>query len=135
MIIVVDTNIIFSALLASSASVRTHLSDDRFRFVAPNYLFVELFLHKERLISLTRLDEPELLEYIGYLFDRIHFVDAFSVSDMSKKSAFALCCDVDEKDTPMVALTIDTGGMLWTGDKKLKAGLRKKGFNRFFVPV
>ena len=48
--------------------------------------------------------------------------------------AYALCKDIDESDTPHVALTLELEGLLWTGDKKLKEGLRRKGFNQFFEP-
>jgi len=43
-----------------------------------------------------------------------------------------LCKDIDESDTPFVALTIELKALLWTGDKKLKEGLKKKGFISFF---
>ncbi|MEI7935826.1 MAG: PIN domain-containing protein [Verrucomicrobiota bacterium] len=33
---------------------------------------------------------------------------------------------------PFIALTLHLDGRLWTGDDKLKAGLRAKGFDRFF---
>jgi predicted nucleic acid-binding protein len=33
---------------------------------------------------------------------------------------------------PFVALTIFLDGYLWTGDKKLKKSLEKKGFDKFF---
>jgi predicted nucleic acid-binding protein len=37
--------------------------------------------------------------------------------------------DIDKKDLLFVALSIQTGFMLWTGDKKLMEGLKKKGFD------
>jgi predicted nucleic acid-binding protein len=45
-----------------------------------------------------------------------------------------LCHGVDPDDAPPVALTLALDGLLWTGDKALQAGLRAKGFDRFFVP-
>ncbi|WP_322744651.1 PIN domain-containing protein [Cuspidothrix issatschenkoi] len=44
------------------------------------------------------------------------------------------CKDIDESDTPHVALTLQLEGLLWTGDKKLKEGLIIKGFDKFFEP-
>lgn len=35
---------------------------------------------------------------------------------------------------PRVALTLALDGLLWTGDKVLKAGLTERGFDRFFTP-
>lgn len=46
---------------------------------------------------------------------------------------YDLCKDVDIKDTPFVALAIELGPSLWTGDKKLKEGLKQKGFDNFLL--
>ncbi len=37
--------------------------------------------------------------------------------------------DIDVKDVSFVALTVETGGVLWTGDKKLYKGLKERGFD------
>ena len=47
--------------------------------------------------------------------------------------AWRLCRDVDENDVAYVALTLELDGDLWTSDRELETGLRKKGFTRFFT--
>ena len=66
----------------------------------------------------------ELLKHINIIND-----DIISVS--SWKQAMNLVHDVDIKDLPNVALTIELEGKLWTNDNELKDGLRAKGFNDF----
>ena len=40
--------------------------------------------------------------------------------------------DIDVKDVPNVALTIELDGKIWTGDIELIEGLKAKGFDDFF---
>lgn len=48
--------------------------------------------------------------------------------------ALDLCEGIDVADTPQVALTLALDGLLWTGDRRLRAGLQARGFDRFFSP-
>ena len=41
-----------------------------------------------------------------------------------------MCKDVDETDTPFVALALELNIPLWSGDKKLVKGLKIKEFNK-----
>jgi predicted nucleic acid-binding protein len=49
------------------------------------------------------------------------------LSNDSWKSAYKLTKNVDEDDTPFVALAIEIDAILWTGDTKLINGISKKG--------
>ena len=48
--------------------------------------------------------------------------------------AYELCRGIDETDAPHVALALELGGELWTGDEDLKTGLQEQGFGAFFEP-
>jgi predicted nucleic acid-binding protein len=78
------------------------------------------------------LDEDELLELLQMISNKIHFVNEMLVSTENIIQAFRLCKDVDEKDIPFVALTLELNGLLWTKDDRLKSHLKSKGFNQFF---
>ncbi len=133
--VIVDANIAFKALTANRGDLRGRLSSAaNLKFHSPRFLFVELFKHKDRLTLATRLTEDELLEALHTLVSRLDFVNEANIPVGTWMEAHRLCRDVDEKDTPYVALTLHLDGGLWTDDATLKTGLRAKGFTAFFDP-
>jgi predicted nucleic acid-binding protein len=91
-----------------------------------------LFKHKEKLLKYSTLEEEEFLEVFYSVLKRVNFFNEQTISDESVQRAYELCRDIDEKDTPFVALTIELNGLLWTKDDALKGGLKNKGFDAFF---
>ncbi|WP_395719668.1 PIN domain-containing protein [Prosthecobacter sp.] len=133
--VVIDANRIFSELIAANHQLRRALTNlPNTRFICPKYVFVEIFKHKERIADASGLSEPALLSLLHSILERIEFIDEDSVRLGSWTEAWRLCRDVDENDTAYVALALDQDAELWTGDRVLEAGLRKKGFTRFFAP-
>jgi predicted nucleic acid-binding protein len=133
--VIVDTSILFSILLWKGKRFRDVLfSESDVRFYCCRFAIVELFKHKEKLLKYSVLSEEELLEVLYSLLTRLSFFDEQMMTTESVQQAYELCWDVDEKDTPFVALTIELNGWLWTKDDVLKDGLRSKGFDRFFEP-
>ena len=130
--IVVDTNIIFSSLLYANSYHRNVITDDKHTFYSPNFVFIEIFKHKEKIIKCSHVSEEYLYEYLNKILENIHFVNPAIISIENKKRAYQLCSGIDEKDTPFVALTYELNALLWTGDKKLIKGLTVKGFTNFF---
>ena len=130
--VIVDTNIVFSALLrGESRFSEILLRTDHKPFVC-EYVIIELFKHKDRLLKASRLSEQDILRVLYLLLKRLNLYKEDLISTENYSAALALCADIDENDTPHVALTLELDGLLWTGDKKLKNGLQRKGFNRFF---
>ena len=133
--IVVDTNILFSLLLRGGTALRKQfLTGSAPEFHCPRFVFIELFQHKERIAQATELSEEDLLECLSQLLARVHFVEEGGIPIGTWMEARRLCRDGDSKDAPFIALTLHLDGRLWTGDNELKAGLRAKGFDRFFEP-
>lgn len=125
--IVLDTNIIFSILLDRGSKIREKFFEKDVRYIAPNFVFVELFKHKEKLLKFSRLSEAELLELLHRILHRITFVDESTIATANRHKALEL-------DTPFVALALELQAELWSGDKKLVSGLRKQGFSKFYEP-
>ena len=131
--IVVDTNIIFSALLKKKNKIRDILLESKnFSFYSCNFVFVELFKHKEKLLKLTN-NREEILTSLEVILKRITLISEETISLFSRKSAYELVKDVDLKDLPFVALALELDAFLWTGDRKLQRELENKGFNKFFI--
>ena len=131
--VIVDNNIIFSALLREDNKYANMLikSDDNHDFYGVYFTIVELFKHKERIIKYSKLNEDEVLEVLYELLKHIYIINDDIISIAAWKQAVNLVHDVDMKDVPHVALTIELEGKLWTNDVELKNGLRAKGFDDF----
>jgi predicted nucleic acid-binding protein len=131
--VVVDTNIIFSALLKEDNRYARALikNEDAHDFYAVYFTIVELFKHKERIKQFSKLSEEDILEALYELLKHIHIINDNFISVPSWKEAMQLAHDVDVKDVPNVALTIELNAQLWTNDNALKKGLNAKGFTAF----
>ena len=131
--VIVDTNIIFSALLREDNKYANTLikNADNHDFFAVYYTIVELFKHKERITKFSKLSDNDVLEVLYELLKHIQIINDDIISVASWKQAMNLTHDVDIKDVPNIALTIELEGKLWTNDAELKNGLRAKGFDEF----
>ena len=132
MIVVVDTNVLFASLRSKYSKLREQFFNPSFSYYTPNFLVVEIFKHKERILKKAKASEDEVYEFLNKVIQRIHFVNEDTISHINALEAYSLCKDIDETDTPFVALTLEMDGRLWTKDMVLKKGLSKKGFHKFF---
>lgn len=130
--IVIDTNLLFAALRTTENFVRDVIERDDLQIIAPNFLVVEIFIHKDLIISKSKVRETDLYELLTLTLQKIKFVREESIALANAIEAHRLCTDVDEKDAPFVALALEYDALLWTRDRTLKEGLERKGFNQFF---
>ena len=128
--IVVDANILFSVIVKSDGVLAKLWFDvaDRFDLVAPAYLLGELHEHHQRLCKLSGLTSSKVAEVRTILLEDVSVILEKVVSLEARAKAVQLTSGLDEEDAPYVALAIYFNCPLWTGDKKLIAGLVKRGF-------
>ena len=130
--VIVDTNILFSALLRDKSRFSELILDSEYNFFICEQVLVELFKRKEKILKASQLREEEIVRIYQILLKRINLYKEDLIAAEHLATAYELCRDIDETDTPHVALAIELGGLLWTGDKKLKEGLARKGFVQLF---
>lgn len=133
--VVVDTNILFSALLSRKSGFAEILLESEHHFFVCELVLVELFKHKEKIVRASRVPEDDILRAYYTLLRHITLFKEDRIAPEHRRTAYDLCSDLDVTDAPHVALTLELDGLLWTGDNTLKIGLRRKGFARFFEPV
>lgn len=129
--VVVDTNILFSAVLTNEGSIAKQLFSDEYDFFVPHFTVIELFKYKDKMVKLSKKTEVEILEILYHLLSQVKFINEKSLSLESRQIAYDLCKNIDPKDAVFVALAIELDALIWTGDKKLKNGLIRIGFDQF----
>ncbi len=60
-------------------------------------------------------------------------IPRLAISKQNYERAVFLCSDIDLKDTPYIALSIELDMPLWTNDKKLIDGLRNKDYTKIIT--
>lgn len=130
--IIVDTNIVFSAILNSKSVIGDILlnSAGKFQFLSCHYLWEEIDNHWDKLCRVSKLEEHDLLESQRIIYKNINFIDEEQISKEYRLKAYELVKDIDLKDIAFVALNECMESIFWTGDKGLIKGLRKRGYNR-----
>jgi len=130
-IIIVDTNIVFSALLNAESKVGEILlnNENQLDFYTSEHLRYEINKHKKKLLSLAKkLNDEKIDEIIYHVFSQIKFISDIQIPFENWVESAKLVRDIDKDDIQFVALTEYLGGQLWTGDKKLLNGLVAKGY-------
>jgi predicted nucleic acid-binding protein len=131
--VIVDSNILISALLKEDNSFFRLIWEGDYQFYICELMVIELFKHKEKIVKASRLSEDEITRYYYNIIRKLNIFKEDLIEKDHWKKAYDLCKDIDENDTPIVALTLELNGKLLTGDKKLKEKLSKKGFDSFFT--
>ena len=130
--LVVDTNIVFSTLQKEGMTRKLFFLLG-VELYAPNFLVIELIKNKERIASFSSMDESEFISIIHRVFNRVSFINERLISVENRKKAYEMCKDIDEEDTPFVALALELDIPLWSGDKKLAKGLKDKKFDKILT--
>lgn len=130
--IVVDTNIAFSGILNTNSKISKIILQPKTRlnFYSTNELENELTEHWDKLKKISKYSDTDLHKAASLIISRIRFINVELIPLKLFIKAEKLAVDIDIDDTEFIALTEHVRGKLWTGDKQLIKGLKKKNWNQ-----
>jgi predicted nucleic acid-binding protein len=133
--VIVDANIVFSGILNSDGKIGDLLinSGKFLNLIAPDFLRVEISKHHDKLCKISGLSSDQIREAEFQIFKNITFISEEQINEDAWVRAAMLTSEIDPNDTPYVAFSSHFRCKIWSGDKKLISGLRKKGFNNLIT--
>src|SRR3989338_9105595 len=125
--LVVDANVLFSALIKESFSYNL-LFSEKFHLFTPEYIFTELEKHKEEILKKTEHTKEEFFRLIETIKRKIVIVPLEELVPYIEE-AEKLTPDPD--DMAYFALALKLNCVLWSNDKKLKEQNKIKVYNTY----
>jgi len=133
--IIVDANIVFSAILNTNGKIGDLLinSKKHFYFIAPVFLRTEIKKHYSRLSKISGLSLDQIQEAEFQIYKYISFISEEQINISTWLIAEKLVAEIDPNDIQYVAFSKHFKCKIWSGDKALIKGLAKKDFTNFIT--
>ena len=135
MIVIADSNIFYSALIAPNGEIANILRDKNMQFIAPYFIIDEVKEHLD-IIKISRKKDKtkkKILADLNYLLEKITIIPLNKINDEYLQKAFTIVKDIDEDDYPFIALHLQIKHKIWSRDQILIKGLTAKGYGHFFI--
>jgi len=118
--IILDINVIISALIKENSINRALLNIPFFEFYLPDYALKELKKYEQLILEKTNLNKDDLRALVKILLSRVKVIEE-TVFLPYLGQAERIIGKIDRKDTPYIALalSIENDG-IWTLDKHFK---------------
>lgn len=118
--IILDSNILFSALIKDSLIRAIIFASPDNLFLLPDYFFEEFKKHKKLILEKSELTEFEFDAVLQQLFLKITIVPN-EITKPHYQKAYDIIKTIDPKDTSFIACVLAyNDSVLWSDDKKLK---------------
>lgn len=117
--IIIDANVLFSALIKDSTTRQIILEYERF-FLFPAYIFTELEKHKSELLRKSEMDEKEFYGLLEIIIRKVIIIPD-KILIPYKEKAFEIIKDIDPDDVLFIACALAyPSSIIWSDDKELK---------------
>src|SRR3989338_7744855 len=126
MLLVVDANTVFSALLMRGKPLlifELNRVINKFEVVSPEFLFFEIGKRVDKILKFSHFSKEEFINAFSFVKDQIELIPIDKFSDKVEECR-KLC--PHEKDVPYAALSFKLNCKILSGDKGLKKALPDK---------
>ena len=119
--LVVDTNTLMSALLKDNSITAKLLKSEFFDLYYPEDGLKEIEYYKKYMISKRKKKlQKQSFEYaLKFILESIRIISS-ELYSQSVKYAYEVMKEIDEKDTPFLALALQLNCPIWSNDKHFK---------------
>ena len=115
--LVIDANIIISALIAPLSKTQSLMFSEELTLFAPEFLGEEIKKHEAEICAKANLSLEEFKIALDILCSRIKFIP---FHDFQNCSNLARKISPDPDDTEYIALALNLKCSVWSNDKELK---------------
>lgn len=117
--IIIDSNILFSALIKDSIT-RKMILDYEEQFLFPSYIFEEMEKHKNELLAKSKIKSKDFEELLSLLLQKVIIIPSEVLLNY-RDEAYQIIKDIDPDDVTFIACALAfSGSLIWSDDKKLK---------------
>ena len=128
MILVIDTNVLLSALIRDS-NTRKVLMESGWQFYYPEISFHEIRKYKQLVLEKSGFDEEEYISLLGNLLSKLRLVTIEQIKPKIKE-ANDLIGKRDPKDVVFLAVALSIeGSAIWSNDKDFDEQTRLIRYN------
>lgn len=112
--LIVDTNILFSALIKDSVT-RKILMHINAELITIAFSEQEMLNHKKMLLQKSSLNEIEFELLLGKMKSKLVFIDDRIIAGKFEE-AYEIMKKIDPQDSPFIAAALATGSDIWSDD-------------------
>lgn len=117
--IVIDSNVLFSALIRNSKTRKLILEYEGF-FLFPEYIFTEMQNHKQELLDKSGMNKTDFDKLLFLILRRVIIVSNKALKSF-KKESINIMKNIDIDDAVFIACALAyEDSIVWSDDKALK---------------
>ena len=121
--IILDTNVLFSALIRDSLT-RKIILEFKDKFLFPSYIFEELEEHKEEIRIKSKLEDYDFELVLSRLLERVEIVGSEKL-EQYKEEAVEIAKKIDLDDSLFFACALAyPDSIIWSDDRALKRQIK-----------